>query len=108
MKKKKFSDPMIDITPMDLNGGTVGGSNFGGGDLNAIKPMPMSFDEWTMSSFCTDVDGSGGVDFADYAGWWNANGFGEETWLAYNPELAVTEEVVPDLGTDVLGEDIVG
>ncbi len=103
MKKKKFSDPVIEITQVDLNG-DVGGSNFGG-DLNALRPGPMSFDEWTMSRFCTDADGSGGVDFADYTAWWNSNGFGEDTWLAYNPELAVTEEVIPDVGTDVLGED---
>lgn len=113
MKKKKFSDPLI--TPMTEvlgEGGGGPGSNVGGGvNTDAIRPLPMSFDEWTMSSFCGDVNGSGGVDFADYASWWSANGFSEEGLLVYNPELAVVEEAVeiePDLGTDVLGEDIFG
>ena len=64
MKKKRFSDPVIEITTADLNG-DVGGSNFGGGDLNSIRPMPMSFDEWTQSTFCGDVDGSGTVTSND-------------------------------------------
>ena len=106
MKKKRFSDPVIEITTADLNG-DVGGSNFGGGDLNSIRPMPMSFDEWTQSTFCGDVDGSGGVDFADYTSWWNKNGFGEETWLAYNPELAVTDEVI-DPVANVVGDELGG
>ena len=109
MKKTKFADPLINPTeelfPMDEGGP---GSNHGGGHMNAIRPLPMSFDEWTMSSFCSDVDCSGGVDFADYTQWWNSNGFGEDAWLAYNPELAVAEEVVPDLGADVIGDDILG
>ena len=109
MKRKKFSDPLINpVTELlgDNSGGP--GSNHGGDNNNAIRPLPMSFDEWTMSSFCSDVDSSGGVDFADYTQWWNSNGFGEGAWLAYNPELAAVEEVVPDLGTDVVDEDILG
>ena len=109
MKKKRFSDPSI--TPMTEVIGTndVGpASGIGGPTTDAIRPLPMSFDEWTMSSFCSDVDSSGGVDFADYTKWWDSNGFGEDAWLAYNPELAAVEEVVPDLGTDVVDEDILG
>ena len=105
MKKKSFAKPFIRMTTAELNG--TGGGTLGGG--LSIRPLPMSFDEWTMSSFCGDVNASGGVDFADYASWWTANGFGEEGLLVYNPELAATEEVIevePDLSTDVLGEDI--
>jgi hypothetical protein len=108
MKKKKFADPLINPTeelfPMDSGGP---GSNNGGDNVNVIRPLPMSFDEWTQSSFCIDLDGSGNADFGDYTNWWNSNGFGEENVLAYNPELAATE-VAPDLGTDVIGEDILG
>ena len=108
MKKKKFSDPLVTPTTelFTLNGGP--GSGIGGGEqTDAIRPLPMSFDEWTQSSFCVDLDGSGNADFGDYTNWWNSNGFGEENVLAYNPELAATE-VAPDLGTDVIGEDILG
>ena len=112
MKRKKFTDPLINPMTEVLGDNSGGpGSNHGGDDSNAIRPLPMSFDEWTMSRFCGDVDGSGGVDFADYASWWSTNGFSEEGLLAYNPELAAVEEAVelePDLGTEVLGEDIFG
>ena len=111
MKKKKFTDPLINPTAELLGDSSGGnGSNVyigGGDDLNVIRPLPMSFDEWTQSSFCVDMDGSGNADFGDYTNWWNANGFGEDNVLAYNPELAATE-VAPDLGTDVIGEDILG
>ena len=39
--------------------------------------------------------------------WWNKNGFGEETWLAYNPELAVTDEVI-DPVANVVGDELGG
>ena len=108
MKKKSFTKPFIRLTTAELN--DIGAGSLPGG-LDSVRPLPMSFDEWTMSRFCGDVDSSGGVDFADYASWWTANGFGEDGLLAYNPELAATEEVVdlqPEVVTDVLGEDIVG
>ena len=110
MKKKTFAKPFV-IRRSD-EGGTIpgGGSAFGG--LDSIKPLPfpMSFDEWTSSSFCTDVDGSGGIDFADYAAWWESSGFGADSWLQYNPELAVTEEIpeIPDVMEEVFGEEIGG
>jgi len=110
MKKKKFADPLVILTAEILDSDSGGNGSLGGGEgghLDSIRPLPMSFDEWTQSSFCVDMDGSGNADFGDYTNWWNSNGFGEDNVLAYNPELAAPE-VVPDLGTDVIGEDILG
>ena len=104
MKKKSFVRPFVSLTTAELN--DIGVGSFPGG-LDSIRPLPMSFDEWTQSRFCSDLDKSGGVDFADYTNWWNGNGFGEENLLTYNPELAVTEEV-PDVVDEMIGEEFGG
>ena len=103
--KKAFKTPLVFLTTAELN--DIGGKT-GQGWVDSLKPLPMSFEEWTASSYYADLDGNSSVNFEDYTKWWNTNGFGEESLMIYNPGLAATEEVVPDIETDVLGEDIVG
>lgn len=89
MKKKAFSNPLVILTTAELNDSGAGSLT---GGVDSLQPIPLSFDEWTQSRFCTDVDYSGGVDFADYVAWWASNGFGDDTWMQYNNDVVVTEE----------------
>lgn len=90
MSKKNFSVPLVFLTVADeINDGGIG-SNVGGSDK--IKPIPMSFSEWSQSRFVSDYDANPGVDFDDYAKWFSDSGFGADTWNVLNPGAEMTDE----------------
>lgn len=91
--KKMFSAPLILTTDTILGSGDGHGSLPGGEDQDKIRPVPMSFGEWTQSRFVSDYDQNPGVDFQDYAAWFNQCGFGETAWMQLNPgaSMDVTE-----------------
>lgn len=89
--KKQFSIPRVILTadaPME----TPFYGSLGDGQ-DKIKPIPMSFGEWSQSRFVADYDQNPGVDFQDYAAWFSQCGFGETAWMQLNPgaTMDVTE-----------------
>lgn len=87
--KKLFSAPLILTTDTILGNGDGNGSNQAGDEYDKIRPVPMSFAEWTQSRFVSDYDQNPGVDFQDYAAWWSQCGFGETDMMQLNPGVAV-------------------
>ena len=90
--KKTFTKPLVFLTDGVLE--TVPGtySQPGGNDWNSLKPVPMSFSEWSQSRFVSDYDANPGVDFDDYAKWFSDSGFGADTWNVLNPGAEMTGE----------------
>ena len=89
--KKQFSIPQaIPVADSPMATPWYGS---GSGEGNSIKPVPMSFSEWSQSRFVADYDQNPGVDFQDYAAWFNQCGFGETAWMQLNPgaSMDVTE-----------------
>lgn len=91
--KKLFTAPLILTTDTILGSGDGHGTLPGGEDQDKIRPVPMSFAEWTQSRFVSDYDQNPGVDFQDYAAWFSQCGFGETAWMQLNPgaTMDVTE-----------------
>ena len=90
--KKQFNIPHVFlVTPLEVSPDPSGGpgSNFGG---MSVKPIPMSFSEWSQSRFVSDYDANPGVDFDDYAKWFSDSGFGADTWSVLNPGAEMTDE----------------
>ena len=83
--KKQFSAPHVFLTTAEINAGGIGSNH---GTWN-IKPIPMSFSEWSQSRFVSDYDQNPGVDFQDYAAWWSQCGFGETAWMQFNPGVTM-------------------
>ena len=91
MSKKFFAVPRVFLD--DTTNPPPGAfSEPGGGDLDSLRPVPMSFGEWTQSRFVADYDSNPGVDFDDYANWFAQSGFGEDTWTVLNPGATMTGE----------------
>ena len=86
--KKQFSAPHVFLTTAEINAGGIGSNH---GTWN-IKPIPMSFSEWSQSRFVSDYDQNPGVDFDDYAKWFSDSGFGADTWSVLNPGTEMTDE----------------
>lgn len=87
--KKRFDVPLIVLTeasPMDAGGSLpwVG--------PDSLKPLPMSFEEWSVSRWCADYDQSGGVTIDDYARWWAQCGMSTDAWAEFNPSVAWKDE----------------
>ena len=82
--KKTFDVPLIILTAASpMNDG--GGSDIGGTD--SLKPLPMSFEEWSVSRWCADYDQNGGVTVDDYARWWSQSGLSMDAWTEFNPSV---------------------
>ncbi len=80
--KKQFNIPLVflaEINPMETE---VPGSVLG---TLSIKPVPMSFAEWSQSRWVADYDENPGVDFQDYAKWWSQASLGDAAWAQFNP-----------------------
>lgn len=86
--KKQFTIPRVFLAGSQVPG-DVPGSNDG---TLSIKPIPMSFSEWSQSRFVSDYDANPGVDFDDYAKWFSDSGFGADTWSVLNPGAEMTDE----------------
>ena len=67
--KKQFVIPHV-VPAVFLTGGVIGQGSDGEGQ-DKIKPIPMSFSEWSQSRFVSDYDANPGVDFDDYAQWFS-------------------------------------
>ena len=88
MAKKKFGVPLVFLTtaqPM-VDGGGTGDSGL------SIKPLPCKFEEWLQTRWFGDYDQDGDITQADYAKWWAQNGFGQDTWAQYNPDVQWNDE----------------
>lgn len=88
--KKQFSIPRV-IPSADTPMETPFYGSLGDGQ-DKIKPIPMSFSEWSQSRFVSDYDANPGVDFDDYAKWFSDSGFGADTWSVLNPGAELTDE----------------
>ena len=87
--KKQFSVPLVflnSVSPMNTDAPGSGHGHM------SIKPIPMSFSEWSQSRFVSDYDANPGVDFDDYAKWFSDSGFGADTWSVLNPGAELTDE----------------
>ena len=87
--KKKFTVPHVflagSVVPTEPGFGSEEGTW-------SLKPVPMSFSEWSQSRFVSDYDANPGVDFDDYAKWFSDSGFGADTWSVLNPGSEMTGE----------------
>ncbi len=91
MNKKLFSAPYVFLAKAEPNDGG-GGSAIG--DMDALKPVPMSFDEWMQSRFVGEFDQVDGVGFEDYAKWWASNKFNVDTWTQFNPDVSLDDTLM--------------
>lgn len=87
--KKQFSIPRVAVADVQA---TQPGYGSGIGEQDRIRPIPMSFSEWSQSRFVSDYDANPGVDFDDYAKWFSDSGFGADTWSVLNPGTELTDE----------------
>jgi len=91
--RKQFSVPTVFLTGVLPTNAPGPGTLPGGEDQDKIRPVPMSFAEWSQSRFVSDYDQNPGVDFQDYEAWFSQCGFGETAWVQLNPgaTMDVTE-----------------
>lgn len=87
--KKQFSIPRVAVADVQA---TQPGYGSDIGEQDRIRPIPMSFSEWSQSRFVSDYDANPGVDFDDYAKWFSDSGFGADTWSVLNPGTELTDE----------------
>lgn len=82
MANKKF------VTPVVFLSGTPGDEvETGGGTGQSTKdPFPCSYPDW-QTMFEADYDFDEEINFNDYGQWWADNGFSEEDWNTYNPDV---------------------
>jgi hypothetical protein len=88
MKTKTFTVPRVFLTTADHN--PLPGSDVA--EPEYLRPIPLNYGEWIQSRWIVDVNGSGSVDFDDYAKWWAQCGFGSDTWTQYNPDVQWNDE----------------
>ncbi len=80
--KKQFNIPLVFLAEINPMVTEVPGSVLG---TLSIKPVPMSFAEWSQSRWVADYDENPGVDFQDYAKWWSQASLGDAAWTQLNP-----------------------
>lgn len=91
--KKQFSVPLVFLAGVKANDDPGLGTVLGGDDQDRLRPVPMSFAEWSQSRWCADYDHSGDITIEDFNRWWAMAGFGEAAWAHLNPGLTYSSDL---------------
>lgn len=83
MSRNRFNLPIILTIPTPTDENDIGGGTGHG----STSEVPIDYNAWLHSQWCSDLNLDNDTDEVDYAMWWEGLGFSRADWEELNPDL---------------------